>query len=40
MLLLCVVTHLGLSHVGGECMWQILENKGLMRICGFCGCWI
>jgi hypothetical protein len=38
MLLLCVVVPLGLLHVGGECMWQILEKKGLMRICGFFRC--
>jgi len=24
----------------GECVWQILDNKGLMRICGFFRCWI
>ena len=38
MLLLCVIVRLGLSHVGGEYMWQILENKGLMRKCGFFRC--
>jgi hypothetical protein len=38
MILLCVVVNLGLSHVGGKCMWEILENKGLMRIFGFFRC--
>jgi hypothetical protein len=38
MLLFCVVVNLGLSHVGGECMLKILENKGLMKIFGFFRC--
>jgi hypothetical protein len=38
MLLVCVVVNLGLSHVEGECMFQIFENKGLMRIFRFFRC--